>query len=153
MPWLKSLIPNLRSGATHSIRDFDLRLGGCEICASEIYFSIFLENRLKWPSAWILRFNLRLGGYSIWSASTSRTIYDQRFQGLSSSQPRSKQNYLEDYSTYLKEGPEATRRMFWLLEVLNDAQPSTRRLQNSATKSSGACQTRNSGTAYRHRMF
>ena len=25
----------------------------------------------------ILRFNLRLGGYSIWSASTSLTIYDQ----------------------------------------------------------------------------
>ena len=28
----------------------------------------------------ILRFNLRLGGYSIWSASTSRTIYDQDFR-------------------------------------------------------------------------
>ena len=27
----------------------------------------------------ILRFNLKLGGYSIWSASTSRTIYDQDF--------------------------------------------------------------------------
>ena len=27
----------------------------------------------------ILRFNLRLGGYSIWSASTSRTIYDHDF--------------------------------------------------------------------------
>ena len=27
----------------------------------------------------ILRFNLRLGGYSIWSASTSCTIYDQDF--------------------------------------------------------------------------
>ena len=27
----------------------------------------------------ILRFNLKLGGYSIWSASTSRTIYDQGF--------------------------------------------------------------------------
>ena len=27
----------------------------------------------------ILRFNLRLGSYSIWSASTSRTIYDQEF--------------------------------------------------------------------------
>ena len=27
----------------------------------------------------ILRFNLRLGGYSIWSASTSRTIYDKDF--------------------------------------------------------------------------
>ena len=27
----------------------------------------------------ILRFNLRLGGYSIWSVSTSDTIYDQDF--------------------------------------------------------------------------
>ena len=27
----------------------------------------------------ILRFNLRLGGYSIWSVSTSRTIYYQDF--------------------------------------------------------------------------
>ena len=27
----------------------------------------------------ILRFNLRFGGHSIWSASTSRTIYDQDF--------------------------------------------------------------------------
>ena len=27
----------------------------------------------------ILRFNLRLGGYSIWSASTLRTIYDKDF--------------------------------------------------------------------------
>ena len=101
----------------------------------------------------ILRFNLRLGGYSIWSASTSRTIYDQDFGGLSTSQPRSIRKYLEDYSMYLKEGPEATRRMFWLLKVLEDASPSTQRQQDSATKSSGACQTRSSGTAHRHRLF
>jgi hypothetical protein len=44
MPCLKSLIPNLYSGATRSLRDFDLRLGGCEICASDIYFSNCLEN-------------------------------------------------------------------------------------------------------------
>jgi hypothetical protein len=44
MPHLKSLIPYLCSGATRRIRDFDLRLGGCGICALEIYFSIFLEN-------------------------------------------------------------------------------------------------------------
>ena len=54
MPCLKSLIPNLCLGATRSIRDFDLRLGGCGICALEIYCSNFLENkkRLKRPSAW-----------------------------------------------------------------------------------------------------
>ena len=56
MPWIRSLIPNLDQGAIRKIRDFDLRLGGCGICASVIYFSMFLENnegkRLKWPSAW-----------------------------------------------------------------------------------------------------
>ena len=33
----------------------------------------------------ILRFNLKLRGYSIWSASTSRTIYDQNFGASASS--------------------------------------------------------------------
>ena len=83
MPRLKSLILNLCSGATLRISDFDLRLGGCGICASEIYFSIFLENnegkKTEVTLSLILRFNLRLGGYSIWSASTSCTIYDQYF--------------------------------------------------------------------------
>ena len=82
MPQLKSLIPNISSGATRSIRDFDLRLGGHGICASEIYFSIFLENKEEKTEvtlSLILRFNLRLGGYSIWRASTSRTIYNQDF--------------------------------------------------------------------------
>ena len=47
--------------------------------------------------------------------------------------------------TYPKEGPEASRRMFGLPEVLEDALPSNRRLQDSATKSSGACQTQAAG--------
>ena len=83
MPRLKSLIPNLCSGATRSLRDFDLRLGDCGICALEIYFSNFLENKegkkTEVTLSLILRFNQRLGGYSIWSASTSCTIYDQDF--------------------------------------------------------------------------
>src|SRR6185312_3766892 len=62
-------------------RDLNSRLGGCGIYVSEIYFSIFLENKEEKKTevtlSLILRFNLRLGGYSIWSASTSRTIYDQ----------------------------------------------------------------------------
>ena len=74
-----------------------------------------------------------------------------RFRGLSTSQPRSNRRYLEDYLTYLKEGLDVIRRMFWLLEVFEDSLPSTRRLQDSATKSSGACQNRGSGTAHRHR--
>ena len=98
------------------LRNLNSRLEGCQICASEIYFSNFLENKegkkTEVTLNLILRFNLRLGGYSIWSASTSHTIDDQDFGGLSTSQPRSKWKYLKDYSTYLKEGPEATRRAF-----------------------------------------
>ena len=45
-----------------------------------VYFSIFWKIKKKKNEvtlSLILRFNLRLRGYSIWSASTSRTIYDQ----------------------------------------------------------------------------
>jgi len=53
--------------------------------------------------------------------------------------------------------PEVLGRSFealdGALEVLKDDFRSTRRLQYSATKSSGACQTRGSGTAHRRRMF
>ena len=76
MPHLKFLIPNLCSGATRSKRDFDSRLRGYGICASEIYFSIFLENKEGKKTEVTLSLIL---GYSIWSASTSRTIYDQDF--------------------------------------------------------------------------
>ena len=62
-------------------RNLNLRLRVCGICVSEIYFSNFLEykegKKTEVTLSLILRFNLRLGGYSIWSASTSRTIYDQ----------------------------------------------------------------------------
>ena len=64
-------------------RNLNSRLGGCGIYVSEIYFSNFLKNKKKKTEvtlSLILRFNLRLGGYSIWSASTSRTIYDQDFE-------------------------------------------------------------------------
>ena len=149
MPCLKSLIPNISSGATRSIRDFDLRLRACGICASEIYFLNFLENKGEkdWSDAQpdsaiqpkaggLLHMEREYFAHHIWS----------RFRGLSTSQPRSNQKYLEDYSTYLKEGLEGTRRMFWLLEVLEDALPSTRRLQDLAAKSSGPCQVRGSRT-------
>ena len=155
MPRIISLIPNLGSGSTHKIRDFDLRLGDCGIRTSEIYFLIFLENKEKdWsdpqsdsaiqPKArGLLHMEREYFAHHIWSG----------FRGLNTSQPQSNQKYLKDYLMYLKEGPKATRRMFWLFEVLEDALQSTRCLQVSAMKSSGACQTRDSGTAYRYRMF
>ena len=105
MPRLRSLIPNFCSGATRRIRDFNLRLGGCGICASEIYFSNLLENnegkKTEVTLSLILRFNLRLGGYSIWSASTSRTIYDKEFE--------------LEHLTASKQ-PEELRRLLYVLE-------------------------------------
>ena len=110
-------------------KDLNSRLGGCEIYISEIYFSNFLKNKEEekdWsdpqpdstsqPKArGLLHMEREYFVHHKWS----------RFRGLSTSQPRSKWKYLKDYSTYLKEESEATRRMFWLLEELEDAQPST----------------------------
>ena len=49
----------------------------------------------------ILRFNLRLGGYSIWSVSTSRTISEEEIRGqehlIASMQP---EKYSKDYSKH-----------------------------------------------------
>ena len=47
---------------------------------------------------------------------------------------------------------EALDEVFRALEALEDAFRITRRLEDLATKSSGACQTRGSGTAHRRRM-
>ena len=69
------------------------------------------DSTIQYKARGLLHMESEYFVYHIWS----------RFRGLSSSQPWSKQKYLEDYSTYLKEGPEATRRMYWLLEVLEDA--------------------------------
>ena len=38
-----------------------------------------MKEKTKVTLSLILRFNQRLGGYSIWSMRTSRTIYDQDF--------------------------------------------------------------------------
>ena len=56
--------------------------GLLDMCIRALFFN-FLENKegkkTEVTLSLILQFNLRLGGYSIWSASTSRTIYDQDF--------------------------------------------------------------------------
>ena len=59
--------------------NLDSRLGGCGTRVIDAYFSNFWKiktRRLKTDLTLglILRFNLRLGGYSIWSASSSRNI-------------------------------------------------------------------------------
>ena len=64
----------------------------------------------------IHRFNLRLGGYSIWSASTLRTILEEEIRGqkhlIASMQPG---KYSKDYSKHSKDSrpeqwnPEVTK--------------------------------------------
>ena len=53
------------------------------MCIRDLFFNFFWKIKKKKKTevtlSLILRFNLRLGGYSIWSASISRTIYDQDF--------------------------------------------------------------------------
>ena len=62
-------------------RDFKSRLGGYETCV--INSKLFSKTDLKTEMTLSLihRFNLRLGGYSIWSATTSCTISEERIQG------------------------------------------------------------------------
>jgi hypothetical protein len=85
----------------------------------------------------ILQFNIRLGGYSIWSAIfQSHTIQRSNLGHehlIASMQPRkySKKNF----KTELQKKPKTTSKY-------------SRSLQYSATKSSGACQTRGHGTVY-----
>ena len=45
----------------------------------QIFWKIRKKKKTKVTLSLIRRFNLRLGGYSIWGASTLRTIYDQVF--------------------------------------------------------------------------
>ena len=71
--WLDFWILNSKSWNLNS------RLGGCRIRVINGLFFKFLKiqaRRLKIEVtlSLILRFNLRLGGYTIWSASTSCTI-------------------------------------------------------------------------------
>ena len=65
------------------LRDLNSRLGAAGYVYQKFIFQFFLENKegkkTEVTLSLILRFNLRLGGYSIWSASTSHTIYDQNF--------------------------------------------------------------------------
>ena len=62
-------------------RDFKSRLGGYETCI--INGKLFSKADLKTEMTLSLihQFNLRPGGYSIWSASTSRTILEGKIRG------------------------------------------------------------------------
>ena len=152
MPRLRSLIPNLCSGATRRIRDFDLRLGAAGYVHQRFIFQNFWKiiKGKDWsdpqPDSMILP---KARGLLHMEREYFAHRIRSRFWGLSTSQPRSNQKYLEDYSKH----SEALDEIFRALEALEDAFKSTRRLQDWATKSSRACQTPGSGTAHRRRMF
>ena len=111
---------------------FGFKAPGCRISVISDLFSKSIwkikENifMTSWTLGLILQFNLRLKGYSIWRVRTSRTIYKKGFGALSTSQPRSNQKYLEDYSKHSSEGSKALEGMFRTLEVLKDDSTSTR---------------------------
>jgi hypothetical protein len=57
-----------------NLGDLNSRLGGCGTRSSATYFSNLLEDKdrrhkVKLTLSLILQVNIRLGGYSIWSAS------------------------------------------------------------------------------------
>ena len=68
----------------------------------------------------ILQFNLRLGGYSIWSASTSRTTYEGKDPGLehliASMQPR---KYSKDYSKHSMGSKPGQLPGWWIPEAFD----------------------------------
>ena len=86
MPQIGSLIPNFGSGATHKIRDLDLRLRGCRICGiNDLFFNFFWkiknEKRLKWPSAWFYDSTYGLGA-TPYGARVLRAPYMIKISGL-----------------------------------------------------------------------
>ena len=62
-------------------RDFKSRLGDCKISIINSEFFSKTNPKTKMTLSLILQFNLRLGGYSIWSVSTSRTISEGEIRG------------------------------------------------------------------------
>jgi hypothetical protein len=112
--------------------------------SSVTYFSNLLEDKdrrlkIKLTLSLILRVNLTLGGYSIWSASLIAPHIKEDWtttRGMSTSQPRAAKEVLGVHLQNKVWDNSKTP-----LEVLG-------RLQYSATKSSGACQTRAHGTIH-----
>jgi hypothetical protein len=112
----------------------------------------------------IHQIKLRLEGYSIWSTSTSRTIYtDSGLEHLiASMQPK---KHSEDYSKQSMDFEDG-RPALEALEALDYTGESPRApeapdgcLQKCSMPAGldyeelGACQTRDNGTAYGHRSF
>ena len=157
MPRIRSLILNFGSRATHWIQDFDLRLRLRDMWHQRFIFKKFwkIKDDKDWSDSQLDSvIQPKTRGATPYGARVLRAPYMIKISGLehlpASEQPEELGRLLD---VLVYEGPEATRRMFCLLEVIKDASTSTRCLQDSATKSSGACQTRGSGTAHRHRMF
>ena len=80
MPRLKILNSKSTLGGYSQQKGFWFKARGLlDIGIKDLFFNFF-GKKIEVTLSLILRFNLRLGAYSIWSASTSRTIYDQDFR-------------------------------------------------------------------------
>jgi hypothetical protein len=134
-------------GFFFQIKDLDSRLGGCGIRVIDGLFLNSLEDKERTfktnlTLSLILRFNLRLGVYSIWSAIFIASHIKEYLKLLghehrrASKQPR---KYSED--TFKMEFHKNLKTTSKVLESL----------QYWTTKSSGACQTWVARLLIRHR--
>jgi hypothetical protein len=126
--------------------DLDSRLGGCGHVSSVTYFSNLLEDKdrrlkIKLTLSLMLRVNLRLEGYSIWSASLIAPRIKKIGQLLGASAPHSLDTAKEVLGGHLQD--EVRENSKTPSEVLG-------RLQYSATKSLEACQTQAHGLSTWH---
>ena len=154
MSRLKSLILNLRLGATCSKRDFDLRLW--DMWHQRFIFQFFwkIKKEMDWsdpqpdcaiqPKArGLLHMEREYFAHHIWT----------RLSGLEHLTASEQTEVLGGLLDIPRGRPRSNQKDVLTTWSTRRRPPSTRRLQDSAMKSSGTCQTRGSGTAYRHRMF
>ena len=155
MPRLKFLILKSTLGGYSQQKGFWFKDQGLRDIGIKDLFFKFLENneakRLKWPSTWFCDSTYCLGA-TPYGVRVLRAPYMIKISGLEHLTASKQMEVLEGLLD-VSEGKTRSNQKDVKLEVLEDAQPSTRCLQDSATKSSGACQTPDSGTTYRHRMF
>jgi hypothetical protein len=125
--------------------DLDSRLGGRGTRVTDGLFFKLLEDKNSktnfTPS--LIRFNQRLGGYSIWSASFIAPHINKNFtttRGMGASQPRCSQGSTRKTPSGVRKNSKTPS------EVLESSQYLT-------TKSSGAYQTRDHGSVHMAYIF
>ena len=135
---------------------FTFKARGCRICGiKDFFFSNFLKikrKRLKWPSVWF--YDSTLGsGATPYGVRVLRAPYMIKISELEHLTASKQPEVLEELLDVSEGRPRSNQEDVLTTWSTRRRPPSTRHLQDSATKSSGACQTRGSGTTHRHRMF